>query len=411
VGEFWGGGVFDGENNVLFGEGGAGAFSDGKLTSRTKDLAAKDFFLHLLVACGAAPEIIYDAQPHLGSDGLARIMPRWREKIIAAGGEFRFGTRVDDFIVDAGRVRGVKISAHDGGAVSSTEMETGAVFLATGHSADTVYHALAAHHVRLVPKGFALGVRVEIPQKMVTRALYPPTPTLGAASFFLTHRGRCHSFCCCPGGRVIACAARAGKLFTNGMSLSARAGEFINAAFLLPQLAAPENCGAGTAAGGAAAGDAATDAALEKLREFAELESKIFRAGGSDYALPATTLAAFPAPSRLPKNSAARGVSADFREFLPPPIIAELAHCLPEMLKQIGAPSAEAVTIFGAETRSTSPVRILRGAAKDSGGNYESINLPGLYPLGEAAGYAGGIVSCAIDGARAAQAYLLALRS
>ncbi|GHV19008.1 hypothetical protein AGMMS49959_02520 [Planctomycetales bacterium] len=375
VGDFWGRGAFNPESNVFFGEGGAGAFSDGKLTARTKDLAAKDYFLELLVRCGAAPEILYEAQPHLGSDRLAQIIPRWRALIEELGGEFRFGARVDDLLIDAGECRGVR--------VGDETLNADAVFLAAGHSADDVYEMLRRRGVALTLKGYALGVRLEMPQECVNRSQWGGDAdrlarTVGAASFFFTQKnGSGYTFCMCPGGRVIAGATGAGRLATNGMSSSARREQWANAAVLFPQ--AP---------------------AADARATVTTIEASAFQAGGGDYSLPATTLSAFPrAPRDLPAGSVRRVRPADFRQILPARLIDDLCAYLPSVARQCRCESAP-VLIYGAETRSTSPTRVERGE------NGESVNCRGLYPLGEGAGYAGGIVSSAIDGLRAAEKFL-----
>lgn len=400
VGAFWGRGILDPENNVLYGEGGAGAFSDGKLTSRGKDIAGKDSVLQALVECGAPEDILYDAQAHLGSDVLAGVIPRLRGRIEELGGEVRFGARVEGVCRENGRLRGV--------IINGAELACDLCILATGHSAGDVYRFLSRAGVELDSKGYALGVRVELPQRLVDRSQwgrFAGAPGLGAASFFLTCAGRCHSFCMCPGGLVIACAQAPGLLATNGMSLSKRSGGLANAAFLIPQLASflpvePNIQGVG----GANADDVSSPFLMDMLR-LEKIERDTFVAGGEDYSLPATTLADFPsACAILPEvRSCRRARAADFRTFLPEPVWRELADCIPPMLGRLGRISVEDVVLYGAETRSTSPVRVVRA---NSG---ESVNTQGLFPAGEGAGYAGGIVSSAVDGLRAAQAALVAL--
>lgn len=382
VGKFWASGILQNENNVLFGEGGAGAFSDGKLTARSKDTRRKNFVLQMLVEHGASPEILYGADAHLGSDKLTQILPRLRQNIEHNGGEFLFNTRVDDLIIENEKLRGVRVN--DG-----REFLTDHGFCAIGHSADDTYQMLLRNKVALQNKDYAIGVRVELPQAEINRVQWRGfAAQLNAASFFLTQNGKCHSFCMCPGGRVIACSASSERLSTNGMSLSTRGGIFGNAAFLIPQTAPSVNI----------ANAPNDNRVASTLNYFTELENKIFRAGGGDYSLPMTTLSAFPNACRnLPPHSAPRVRSSDFRDFLSPPILSALSENLPLMLKRFDKIAPEEIAIYGAETRSTSPLRILRNE------NGESVNVGGLFPIGEGAGYAGGIISSAIDGVRAAE--------
>ncbi|NJL58797.1 MAG: FAD-dependent oxidoreductase [Desulfobacteraceae bacterium] len=228
VARFWNHGELDPESNVLFGEGGAGLFSDGKLTARSKDRPRVRRFLTTLVECGAPSDILFDAEPHLGSDALYRIVPNLRKRIEQFGGEVRFNSRLDHLIIENKTLRGVVINRE--------EIRTDACVLATGHSARDVYDMLADAGVPSESKAFAVGVRIEIPQHRIDRAQwgnYAGHPRLGAASFRLTRKKEgkyraCYTFCMCPGGSVIACASSHGKLTTNGMSLSKRAKNSAN---------------------------------------------------------------------------------------------------------------------------------------------------------------------------------------
>lgn len=386
---FWRQALLDPESNVLFGEGGAGLFSDGKLTARSKDRASIRHFFETLVAGGADPDILIDAEPHIGSDVLTKIIPALRQRIVEAGGEVHFNARLDDILLEDGVLRGV--------VISGVEHRTDACFLAAGHSARDVYHMLAMNAVPLTAKPFAIGVRLELPQRRIDWAQYGRwslESPLGSAGFRLTWKsGRgdrgCYSFCMCPGGLVLACASSEGMLTTNGMSFSGRAKPFGNAGFLVPVSANdfPQQEGEHPALGGIA---------------FQEtFERATFAAGGSDYSLPAQRLADFLAGTdskSIPaERSCARAVPANLEPLLPPVIIAILRHAIPRMLRDLNGVRGEEVLVYGAETRSSSPVRIVRNPSTG-----ESLGVRGLYPLGEGSGYTGGIVSSALDGMRAA---------
>jgi len=389
---FWRRGVLDAESNVLFGEGGAGLFSDGKLTTRIKDRGRIRRFLQILVDCGAPSDILIDAEPHLGSDALAAIMPVIRDRIQDRGGSITFGSRMEALHIEQGAIRGV--------TVSGTAVDTEACFLATGHSARDVYEMLASAGVPLEPKPFAIGVRLEIPQHRIDIAQYgryADHPRLRGASFRLTRRPEegarsCYSFCMCPGGTVIACASSEEMLTTNGMSLSKRADPFGNAAFLVPVRPADfADMGGGPSLGG--------------VRLQQRTERAAFRAGGGDFTVPAQPLTAFLAgerPREIPEvRSCTRAIAADLTDVLPPFVTDTLRMAIPRMLRDLRGVRMEDALLYGAETRSSSPVRVLR--REDTG---SSVGLAGLYPIGEGAGYAGGIVSSAVDGLRAAEQFL-----
>ena len=383
VTRFWTDGTLDVESNVLFGEGGAGLFSDGKLTARSKDRERVRKFLETLVACGAPRDILIDAEPHLGSDVLAHLVPALRERITSLGGEVRFHARLDNLIIEDGALRAV--------AVNGETVETDACVLATGHSARDVYRMLTEAGVRLEAKPFAVGLRLELPQAAVDRAQYGKHaghPRLGAASFRLTRKPErdaraCYTFCMCPGGSVIACASSAGELTTNGMSLSRRSGAFANAAFLVP--VHPD--------------DAADGIAFQST-----IERAAFEAGGGDYALPAQPLTDFleaRTPTGLPETrSCPNALPVDLRTILPEFVTRTLTQAIPKMLKVMKGVNLDDALLYAAETRSSSPVRVVRD------GTGQSPSAAGLFPAGEGAGYAGGIVSSAVDGLRAADALI-----
>ena len=393
VAGFWNGGALDVESNPLYGEGGAGLFSDGKLTARTKDQVRCGQFLRVLVDCGAPASVLVDAEPHLGSDLLMEIVPRIRAGIVSRGGDVLTNARLDRLIIEGHTVQGAVINGQDHACACC--------IMATGHSARDVYAMLAAHGVALEAKPFAVGVRLEIPQAAIDRAQYgrfAGDPRLGAASFRLTrkpgegHRA-CYSFCMCPGGVVIACASEPGMLTTNGMSYAGRSLPCGNAAFLVPvdrsDFPAPAH--------GALAG-------IDFQRR---IESAAFAAGGGDYSVPASALPEFlngeGGADLSDVRSCVRAVPADLADILPAAIVRTLRSAIPRMLRELNGVDPSTALLYGAETRSSSPVRIVRDAATGA-----SISTRGLYPAGEGAGYAGGIVSSAIDGIRAAESVLRA---
>ncbi len=386
VGTFWKEGALDVESNVLYGEGGAGLFSDGKLTSRSKDRARVRRFLEALVSCGASSDILIDAEPHIGSDVLEELVPALRNRIVELGGEVRFGVRLDRLGIEHGHIRGAVISGE--------EVRTDCCVLATGHSARDTYGMLAEEGVPLEAKPFAVGVRLEIPQHRIDTAQWGGRyPMLGSASFRLTRREAenaraCYTFCMCPGGLVIACASSAGRMTTNGMSLSTRNQPMGNAAFLVPVFPSdfPET----------------SNPNLAGIEFQKALEDAAFAAGGSDYCLPAQRLVDFlegVAPSGLPEErSCSRAHPAQLRGLLPEFVEHTLRSAMPKMLRGMRGVLLEEALLYASETRSSSPVRVLRGE------DGQSVGIRGLYPCGEGAGYAGGIVSSGVDGLRSSEA-------
>lgn len=393
VGQFWAQGKLDPEDNVLFGEGGAGLFSDGKLTTRSKRREPLRRVMALLVQCGADPSILVDAEPHLGSDRLAEIVPQLRRRILGLGGEFRFHSRFEGLALDNGQLVGIIVNGHP--------VETAHCLLATGHSARDVYNILHRAGIELQTKAFAVGVRIEVPQHQIDASQYGSScghPRLGPASFFLTqrptrHARGCYSFCMCPGGLVISCASSPGMLTSNGMSLSARSQGYGNAAFLVPvnpddSLTLEEN-------------------PLSSIAWQADLESKAFRAGGNNYALPASTLPDFLAGRTSvtlpPDRSCPHSAPADLHAILPDFVGQTLLHAVPHMIRKLRKVDLHRSVVYGLETRSSSPVRIVRDEL------LQSPSARGLYPIGEGAGYSGGIITSAIDGMRAAESLLVTL--
>jgi len=387
VAAFWNRGLLDTESNVLFGEGGAGLFSDGKLTARSKERSRIRRFMELLHTCGADESVTIDAAPHIGSDRLMQIVPRIREKIIAAGGEVRFGCRMENLVIESGQLRAVVINGE--------EQACSHCVLAVGHSARDIIAMLAKCGVALQAKPFAVGIRLEVPQADINRSQYgqfTKNPLLGAAPFRLTRRGEggirpCYTFCMCPGGRVIACASEPERLTTNGMSYSTRSLAKGNAGFLVP--VTPEDY------------PKHATPALAGLEFQRALERAAFEAAGSNYTVPAVRLVDFLSQQvspTLPEGaSCARAVPVEFRSILPEFIIRTLEASLSPMLKQLKPVNPEETLLYAPETRSSSPLWILRTPEG------ESTSTRGLFPAGEGAGYAGGIVSSAIDGMKAAE--------
>jgi uncharacterized FAD-dependent dehydrogenase len=391
VAAFWKDGTLDTESNVLYGEGGAGLFSDGKLTARSKDRARIRRFFETLVSCGASPEILYDAMPHIGTDDLTRIIPAIRNRIWELGGACAFNSRLEGLHIENGALRGI--------VASGKEIRTNACFLATGHSARDVYSMLAEYGVPLEAKPFAVGVRLEVPQRRIDEAQYGKwagkLPMLGSASFRLTrkeegHARRCYSFCMCPGGVVISCASSVGRITANGMSYSARNKPFGNAAFLVPVEVSDFP----------AEGNPALAGILFQER----MERAAFVAGGATYGLPAARLIDFLEGKKgaLPVGrSCLQSTPAVLQELLPEFVSRTLESAIPKMLNELNRTPLEEAVLYASETRSSSPVRVIR----DSTGM--STGVQGLYPCGEGAGYAGGIVSSALDGMKSSEQFVL----
>ncbi len=380
VARYWRRGELDPDSNVAFGEGGAGTFSDGKLTYRGKD-PLKTWVFETLVACGAPGDILIDARPHLGTDRLRTVLRAVRARLLSGGARFRFGERVERLVLDGGRVRGVEIRAGI--------LDADAVFLAPGHGARDLIRTCAGQGVAAEAKGFALGVRAELPQHAVDRRQYGRWhghPGLPPAEFSVRARaaGRgVYSFCMCPGGTVVPAGTEPDGVVVNGMSGSRRAGPLANAALVVEVFPADFE-------GGGLAGH-------DFQREW---ERRAARAAGPA-GVPAQTVASFlgrPGGGRLPRSSCPwRAVPADLRTCLPGFAAAALAGALPALVRRF--PPLAGALLLGVETRTSSPVRLVRGP------DLQSSTISLLYPVGEGSGHSGGIVSSAVDGARAADAY------
>jgi hypothetical protein len=385
-------GALNPESNYCFGEGGAGCFSDGKLHTRRADPRTGELF-ELLVACGAPEEILVSGRPHVGSDRLPAVIRRLRGRILEMGGQVRFGARVEGIELRGGRLAALGLSGGE-------RLEVGACVLAPGASARELFAALAAAGLELSARAVQCGLRVECPQEELDRLLHgrwAGHPRLGAAEFFLTSPagaglGAAHSFCMCPGGRVVPVATEPGMLSTNGASAAARDSGSANAAVIAA--VAPESFGAC----GALAG-------VEFQRE---LERRVFELGGSDYALPCAAARAFlggGGAGTLPGGSASvRRRPADLGGLLPGAVEAAVLRALARFARVMPPLGGAGAVVYGAETRVGSPVRVLRGADGQAPG------AAGLYPAGEGSGYAAGIVTSALDGLRAAERLVAAHR-
>ncbi|WP_126443766.1 NAD(P)/FAD-dependent oxidoreductase [Sulfuricystis multivorans] len=380
------------ESNVQFGEGGAGTFSDGKLYTQIRDprhLSRK--VLSEFVKAGAPEEILWVNRPHIGTFRLVSMVEKMRAEIEALGGEIRFQSRVEDLIIEDGHLRGLVLQTGE-------TIRADHVVLALGHSARDTFAMLARRGVFMEAKPFAVGLRIEHPQASIDRARYGKYaghPLLGAADYKLVHHAKngrdVYSFCMCPGGQVVAATSEPGCVVTNGMSQYSRAERNANAALVV-------NVGPADFGG--------TDvlAGVEFQRRW---ERRAFELGGGDYSAPGQRLGDFLAgrpsealgeviPSYQPKVK-----PADLSAALPEFAIAALREAIPVFDRQIRGFALPDAVLTGVETRTSSPVRITRG--KD----YQSVNVKGLFPAGEGAGYAGGILSAAIDGIEVAEALSL----
>lgn len=397
-------GELDVESNIQFGAGGAGTFSDGKLTTGTNS-PANSWIARAFVDAGASSDILWQAHPHIGSDALPRVVANLVARIERAGGEVRWRTRLTELVVEGGALRGVRVEASgaDGRPVA-LELACDRAVLACGHSARDVFELLRALGLALEPKAFSMGVRIEHPQGLVDRARYGRAaghPSLPPADYKLSHHlpdGRgVYTFCMCPGGTVVAAASEAGGVVTNGMSEFARDGRNANAALLANVY--PKDI------------PGAADDPLAGVRLQRACERTAFELGGGGFAAPAQLLGDFLAgrPSAgcgSVEPTYPRGVRWGSVEGALPPFVAEAlrAGVAPMARRLRGFDLADAV-LTGVETRSSSPVRVRRDAA------CESTEVRGLYPCGEGAGYAGGIMSAAADGLRCAAALVDAVNA
>ena len=392
VQRFWKERVLDSQSNVQFGEGGAGTFSDGKLTTGTGDGRIRKV-LEELVAAGAPEEILYEAKPHIGTDKLPGVVRSIRQQVIALGGEVRFSTQVTDFRLKEGRLVGLTLRTPAG----EEALECSQVILAIGHSARDTFQELHSLGLPMEAKAFSVGARIEHPASLIDRAQYGDFaghPALGAADYKLSchlENGRgVYTFCMCPGGTVTGAASEEGGVVTNGMSAWARDGRNSNAALLV----------------GVTPADFGAEGPLAGVAFQRQIERAAFRLAGGDYSAPAQRVADLLAgvPSKgfggvLPTYEPGV-VPGDIAQCLPSFVVDSMKAALPILGRRLrGFDSGDAL-LTAPETRSSSPVRILRDE------NCQSPLAQGLYPCGEGAGYAGGIVSAAVDGLRCAEAVL-----
>lgn len=384
---FFAGGPLNPSTNVQFGEGGAGTFSDGKLTTRINDPRC-DTILRTLYENGAPVEILRDAKPHIGTDLLRNVVKSVREKIISFGGEVKFNVKLDGIQTSGGKLTGV--------SAEGTGIPADVLILAIGHSARDVFEWLLECGVELVPKPFSVGARIEHPQSLIDRALYgrfAGSPVLPHGEYQLSLRrgGRAvYTFCMCPGGRVVAAASEPRGVVTNGMSFHSRGGENANAALVVS--VGPEDF---------------EHEPLGGVKFQRSLECAAFEAGGGNYHAPCQTVAAFLGE----KNSLQAGTCTvptylpgtteyPLEKLFPPYVVSMMKTGLNAFNARISGYADGGAVLTGVETRTSSPVRITRTDT------FEATGFQGLYPAGEGAGYAGGIVSAAVDGLKVAEAVM-----
>jgi uncharacterized FAD-dependent dehydrogenase len=379
------GGPHDPENNYLFGEGGAGTFSDGKLTCRNTGPDVRRV-LELFAECKGKPSVLYDYRPHLGSNRLPAVVKELRRRIVALGGEFRFQCRLDDLELAEGQVRGA--------VTSSGHLSTRVLVLAIGHSARDTYEMLFRHGVPIEQKPFQIGLRIEQAQSQVNRVQYGAArleEKLGSADYSLVARGEPNvfTFCMCAGGYVMPAISEPGHFCTNGMSLSRRDSPFANSGLMITL--EPKDFGSTHVLAG-----------MMLQRQY---EGRAFELSRYAYRCPiqwAADYVARRATRGMPSSSYPRGViAADLRALVPRQVGMAIERALPLLDKRWRGEFLREATLVGPEARGSSPVRFPRNPR-----TMESAGVAGLYPVGEGAGYAGGIVSAALDGLRAAKAII-----
>ena len=386
VDHFFATGELDESSNVQFGEGGAGTFSDGKLNTGVNNPRI-GWVLEQLVAAGAGEDILFDAKPHVGTDVLVNVVQNLRQRIISLGGEVRFSSKVTDIYQENGRITGLQINGKE-------TLDCSAVILAIGHSARDTFLKLHTVGIPMEAKPFSMGVRIEQAQSRINTAQYgEDNPALPPADYKLVKHledETVYTFCMCPGGYVVAAASENGRVVTNGMSMSDRSGDNANAA-LLVTLNPKDFPGEGPLAG---------------MYWQQQIEETAFKAGGGCYKAPAQLVEDFlkKSPSTGPgavKPTYRPGVTwCDLHSVLPYKITRALEEAIPMLDENLHGFAYGEGVLTAPETRSSSPVRILRNE------NKQCTTLSGLYPAGEGAGYAGGIMSAAIDGMLCAEAIL-----
>jgi len=380
VARFWRDGQLDTESNVQFGEGGAGTFSDGKLTCRLRD-PNTGWVLDQLIRFGAPPEIRYQAKPHVGTDRLRGVVASLRVGLLESGADLRFSTCLTDLVSTNGQLSAVRSNQQD-------ELPCKHLVLAIGHSARDTYAMLSSKNLVMEPKPFAIGLRVEHPQGVIDRIQYgTPHPALPKADYALTYNNdltnrSCYSFCMCPGGLVVGSSSEAEMVVVNGMSNLGRDSGFANSALVVN--VRPEDF------------DGKDPLAGVRFQQL--WERTAFAAGGGNYHAPAQNLLAFVGQGSGGYHSSYRPgvVEADLATVLPEYVTTALREGIVSFDRKMKGFVTREATLTGVETRTSAPLRILRGE------DCQSPSLRGLYPCGEGAGYAGGIMSAALDGVRVA---------
>lgn len=368
VEKFWNEGILNEESNVQFGEGGAGTFSDGKLTTQIKDYRIHKV-LQELVEAGAYEDILYKQKPHIGTDILRKVVINIRKKIIKNGGQVYFGTKLTDIEFKDEKVKSVQIN-------ENKWIDTEAVILAIGHSARDTFRMLHSKKIEMIQKPFSIGVRIEHPQEMIDKVQYGNMNTeLGAADYKLSHRcesGRgVYTFCMCPGGEVIVASSQKGGVVTNGMSYHARNSKNANSALLVDVRTS----------------DFPTEDPLEGVNFQEKYERQAFIEGGKNYKAPKSSWKEF-------VDKKENGVK--IRNCLPEFAVKSMIEAMPYLGQKLKGFDSPETILTAVEARSSSPVRIIRNEEFQS-------NFQGIYPAGEGAGYAGGITSAAVDGIRIAE--------
>lgn len=392
VNNFWANRILDETSNIQYGEGGAGTFSDGKLTTGIKDSRCR-FIFEEFVKHGAPEDILIDAKPHIGTDRLKNVVKSIREEIISLGGTVLFETQLVNIIVANNFIHGVTVRDKNG---CERDIETDALILSVGHSAKDTVEMLYNKGINMMQKPFSVGARIEHPQEFINDCQYGEFknhPKLKAADYKLAchppHSRGAYTFCMCPGGTVVCAASEKGGVVTNGMSELARDKENANSAILV----------------GIEPADFPSEHVLSGFTLQREIEEKAFKMGGGDYTAPATLVGDFLKGNKSTKIGSVKpsfptGVAmGDISCVLPEKVVATMRDALVQMDKKLKGFAMEDAVLTAPETRSSSPVRILRD-------EFYQTNIRGLYPCGEGAGYAGGIVSAGVDGVRCAEAVL-----
>lgn len=392
VNNFWTNRILDETSNIQYGEGGAGTFSDGKLTTGIKDSRCR-FVFEEFVGHGAPDDILTNAKPHIGTDKLKETVKNIREEIISLGGTVLFETQLTDIIVANKVIHGVTVRDKFG---KEKDIETDALILSVGHSARDTIEMLYNKGINMMQKPFSVGARIEHPQEYINSVQYGEFknhPKLKAADYKLAchppHGRGAYTFCMCPGGTVVCASSHKGGVVTNGMSEFARDKENANSAILV----------------GVEPADFPTEHPLSGFQLQKDIEEKAFRMGGSDYSAPATLVGDFLKCQKSTKLGSVKpsfttGVTmGDISEALPQKVVNTMRDALVQMDKKLKGFAMDDAVLTAPETRSSSPVRIIRD-------EFYQTNVRGLYPCGEGAGYAGGIVSAGVDGVKCAEAVL-----